>query len=70
MATKGGSFPEASKHMHTLLGYTIGVVIAMAILNGIAWYRGGAYPKIAGLVSLGFLLGMLAMYLAVNFYTQ
>lgn len=56
--------------MNTLLGYTIGVVIVMAILNGIAWYRGGAYPKIAGLVSLGFLLGMLAMCIAVNFYAH
>ena len=49
--------------------YVVGVIIALAIINYIAWSVGGA-AKLHGfeLLSAGFLLGMLAMYIAVHLY--
>jgi len=45
--------------MRTLTAYGIGVVIVLAILNGIAWLVGS--PRLHGLnvFSAGFVLGML-----------
>ncbi len=49
--------------------YVIGVIIALVIVNYIAWLTGGATKfKTSELVSMGFLLGMLAMYIAVHLY--
>lgn len=49
--------------------YVVGVVIVLAIVNYIAWLTGGA-EKLGAVESLsaGFLLGMLAMYIAVHIY--
>jgi hypothetical protein len=49
--------------------YVIGVIIALAIVNYIAWLTGGEMKlRTSELVSTGFLLGMLAMYIAVHLY--
>jgi len=49
--------------------YVIGVIIVLALINYIAWSVGGeAKLKSFGLLSSGFLLGMLAMYIAVHIY--
>ncbi len=49
--------------------YVVGVVIALAIINYIAWSVGGE-TKLQSfeLLSAGFLLGLLAMYIAVHIY--
>jgi hypothetical protein len=47
--------------------YVIGVVIALAAVNYLAWLTGGAAKLYTSeLVSVGFLLGLLAMYIAVH----
>ena len=49
--------------------YIIGVIIALVIINYIAWSMGGEVKlKSFELLSSGFLLGMLAMYIAVHIY--
>lgn len=49
--------------------YVVGVIVALAIINYIAWSVGGAARlKSFELLSAGFLLGMLAMYIAVHIY--
>ena len=49
--------------------YVVCVVIALALVNYIAWSVGGeAKLKSFALLSGGFLLGMLAMYIAVHLY--
>jgi hypothetical protein len=54
--------------MRTLTGYGIGVVIVLAVLNGIAWQAG--MPRLHGLnvFSAGFVLGMLGTSLAAYLY--
>jgi len=49
--------------------YVIGVIIALVLVNYISWFVGGA-TKLESfeLLSGGFLLGMLAMYIAVHIY--
>ena len=49
--------------MRTLTAYGIGVVIVLAVLNGIAWQAGS--PRLHGLnvFSAGFALGVLGTYL-------
>jgi len=50
--------------------YVIAVVIVLGIVNYIAWMTGGETKlQTSELVSLGFLLGMIAMYIAVHLYT-
>jgi len=50
--------------------YVIAVVIVLAIGNYLAWLIGGeAKLKSFAQVSFGFLLGMLAMYIAVHIYS-
>jgi len=52
-----------------LMQYVVGIVIALAIVNLIAWrIDSGTVLRTSELVSLGFLLGMLAMYIAVHLY--
>ena len=49
--------------------YVVVVIIALAIVNYIALLTGGDTKlHTSELVSLGFLLGMLAMYIAVHLY--
>jgi len=49
--------------------YVVGVIIVLAIINGIAWFAyGGVNFKAIESFSLGFLMGMLAMYIAVHIY--
>ncbi|HEY5383228.1 MAG TPA: hypothetical protein VIJ88_01595 [Candidatus Paceibacterota bacterium] len=49
--------------------YVGGVVIALVVVSYIAWLTGGdAKLHTSELVSVGFLLGMLAMYIAVHLY--
>lgn len=49
--------------------YIVGVIIVLVFANCIAWYVGGeAKLKSFELFSGGFLLGMLAMYIAVHLY--
>jgi hypothetical protein len=49
--------------------YVIGVVVVLALANYFAWSMGGAAKlRIFELLSLGFLLGLLAMYIAVHLY--
>jgi hypothetical protein len=49
--------------------YIIGVIIALVVVNYISWLIGGQTRlSMVELVSFGFLLGMLAMYIAVHLY--
>ena len=49
--------------------YVVGVIIALVIVNFISWMIGGAARlHTVELVSVEFLLGMLAMYIAVHLY--
>jgi hypothetical protein len=54
--------------MRTLTAYGIGVVIVLAVLNGIAWRTGT--PRLHGLnvFSAGFVLGVLGTYIAAWLY--
>lgn len=54
--------------MRTLTGYAIGVVIVLAILNGMAWLLGTPRLHNLNVFSAGFVLGMLGMYLAAHLY--
>jgi hypothetical protein len=46
--------------------YVTGVIIVLAIINFIAWFTGRRMS--ISIFSAGFLVGMLAMYIAVHFY--
>ena len=49
--------------------YVVGVIVALAVVNYIAWLTGGDTKlHTSELVSTGFLLGMLAMYIAAHLY--
>lgn len=54
--------------MRTLTAYGIGVVIVLAVLNGIAWHEGAARLHGLNVFSLGFVLGVLGTYLAAHLY--
>lgn len=53
--------------MRTLTAYGIGVIVVLAVLNGIAWKIGT--PRLHGLnvFSAGFTLGMLGTYISAWF---
>ncbi len=54
---------------HPLSLYVTGVIIVLAILNGIAWFAGqGMHARNVSSFSGGFLMGMLAMYIAMHIY--
>jgi hypothetical protein len=55
---------EEDCRMRTLTAYGIGVVIVLAVLNGIAWQAGS--PRLHGLnvFSAGFALGVLGTYIS------
>jgi hypothetical protein len=48
----------------TLTGYLIGVVIVLAILNGLTWYSQSPKQHALGVFSAGFVLGALGMYIS------
>jgi hypothetical protein len=54
--------------MRTLTAYGIGVVIVLAVLNGIAWQAGMARLHSLYVFSAGFVLGMLGTSLAALLY--
>jgi hypothetical protein len=54
--------------MRTLTGYGIGVVILLAVLNGIAWQAGAARLHSINVFSAGFILGMIGTSLAAFLY--
>jgi hypothetical protein len=55
------------KKKRSLGVYVIGVIVALVMVNSIVWYMGRLEElKSVELLSVGFLLGMLAMYIAVH----
>ena len=54
--------------MRTLTGYGIGVVIVLAMLNGIAWQAGTPLLHNINVFSAGFVLGVLGTYIAAWIY--
>ena len=50
--------------------YVTGVLVVLVVVNYVAWLTGGDMKlHTSVLVSFGFLLGMLAMYLAMHLYS-
>lgn len=57
------------KKKRSLGVYVVGVIVCLIIVNSIVWYMGRfAELKSVELISAGFLLGMLAMYIAMHLY--
>ena len=54
--------------MRTLTAYGIGVVIVLAVVNGIAWQAGSPRLHDLNVFSAGFVLGVLGMYIAAWLY--
>jgi hypothetical protein len=54
--------------MRTLTAYGIGVVIVLAVLNGIAWTAGTPRLHSLNVFSAGFVLGVLGTYIAAWLY--
>ena len=54
--------------MRTLTAYGIGVVIVLAVLNGIAWEAGMPRLHSLNVFSAGFSLGVLGTYIAAWLY--
>ena len=52
----------------TLTGYGIAVAIVLAALNGITWIVGNPRLHDLNVLSAGFVLGMLGMYIAAWLY--
>jgi hypothetical protein len=53
-----------------LIGYVIAVVIVWILILCATWFLGGpAKFKAMAIFSLGFMAGMLAMYIAVHVYS-
>jgi hypothetical protein len=51
-----------------MTAYGIGVIVVLAVLNGVVWFVG--IPRLHGLdvFSAGFVLGMLGMYISAWLY--
>ena len=54
--------------MRTLTAYGIGVVIVLAVLNGVVWQAGTPKLHSINVFSAGFALGMLGTYIAAFLY--
>jgi hypothetical protein len=54
--------------MRTLTAYLIGVVIVLAVVNGIAWQAGMPRLHSLNVFSAGFALGVLGAYIAAWLY--
>jgi len=49
--------------------YIVGVLVALGIVNYVSYLTGGAAKlHTSSLVSYGFILGLIAMYIAVHLY--
>ncbi|HET9641245.1 MAG TPA: hypothetical protein VFP46_00105 [Candidatus Paceibacterota bacterium] len=50
--------------------YVVAVIVVMALINAFAWYTGKPTNlRTMSVFSTGFLIGMLAMYIAVHVYS-
>ena len=54
--------------MRTLTAYGIGVVIVLAVLNGVAWQAGMPRLHALNVFSAGFALGVLGTYISAWMY--
>jgi len=54
--------------MRTLSAYGIGVVIVLAVLNGLVWLAGTPKLHNINVFSAGFVLGVFGTYIAAWFY--
>ena len=54
--------------MRTLTAYLIGVVLVLAVVNGIAWQAGMPRLHSLNVFSAGFALGVLGAYIAAWLY--
>jgi hypothetical protein len=54
--------------MRTLTAYGIGVVIVLAVLNGIAWQAGSPRLHSVNVFSAGFAVGVLGTYISAWLY--
>jgi hypothetical protein len=54
--------------MRTLTAYGIGVVIVLAVLNGVAWQAGSPRLHNINIFSAGFVLGVLGTSIAAWLY--
>jgi hypothetical protein len=50
--------------MRTITAYGIGVIIVLALVNGTAWLAGVSRLHGLNVFSVGFVLGMLGMYIS------
>ena len=64
---RGGDKKEGFS-MRTLTAYGIGVVIVLAVMNGIAWQEETPRLHNINVFSAGFTLGMLGTYIAAWIY--
>ena len=60
------------RHARTLTAYLVGVLVVLAILNSIAWWRNAQHAHDFAVFSAGFLLGAFGMYLSayINEYRR
>ena len=63
-----GATTKRDCHMRTLTGYGIGVVIVLAVLNGMAWEIGTPRLHNINVFSAGFILGVVGTYIAAWMY--
>jgi hypothetical protein len=54
--------------MRTLTAYGIGVVIVLAVINGIVWIAGSSKLHGLNVFSAGFILGVFGTYIAAWLY--
>jgi hypothetical protein len=55
-------------YIRTLTAYGMGVVIVLALVNGMAWLAGTPRLHSINVFSAGFVLGMLGTYIAACLY--
>ncbi len=55
---------------HTLTTYVVAVIIVMAIVIGVFWLTGDARTQRVLTFFIGFICGMIAMYIAVHVYAD
>jgi hypothetical protein len=67
-----GTTSKEGCQMRTLTAYGSGVVIVLAVLNGIAWQAGTPRLRSLNVFSAGFALGVLGTYISafVNGYRR
>jgi hypothetical protein len=67
---QSGRFRAANREseMRTLTSYGIACAIVLAILNGVAWRAGAPWLYGLNVFSIGFVMGLLGMYIAAWLY--